>query len=43
MYTITAKTTLISPIFLVWNFCGKAQFLHSVGNCAFPQPHQKIK
>ena len=26
--TITAKNTVYSPNFLVWNFCG---------NCAFPQ------
>ena len=25
----TAKNTVISPNFLVWNFCGKAQFPHS--------------
>ena len=25
----TAKNTVISPDFLVWKFCGKAQFLHS--------------
>ena len=39
----TAKNTVISPNFLVWKFCGKAQFPHSYGrpklcrNCAFPQ------
>ena len=27
----TAKNTVISPNFLVWKFCGKAQFLHSFG------------
>ena len=26
---ITAKNTVISRNFLVWKFCGKAQFLHS--------------
>ena len=25
----TAKNTVISPDFLVWKFCGKAQFPHS--------------
>ena len=41
---ITAKNTVISPDFLVWKFCGKAQFPYSFGrfarNCAetaFPQ------
>ena len=29
----TAKNPVISPNFLVWKFCGKAQFPH----CAFPQ------
>ena len=37
----TAKNTVISPDFLVWKFCGKAQFPHSfgrfAGNCAIPQ------
>ena len=37
----TAKNTVISPNFLVWKFCGKAQFPNSFGklcrNCAFPQ------
>ena len=27
--SIEPKTTAISPNFLVWEFCGKAQFLHS--------------
>ena len=27
----TAKNTVISPDFLVWKFCGKAQFPHSFG------------
>ena len=31
---ITAKNTVISPDFLVWEFCGKAQFLHSFGRFA---------
>ena len=43
---ITLKNTVISPNFLVWKLCGKAQFPHSFGrfarpklcgNCAFPQ------
>ena len=25
----TAKNTVVTPNFLVWKFCGKAQFLHS--------------
>ena len=36
----TGKYTVISPDFLVWKFCGKAQFPHSFGrwgNCTFPQ------
>ena len=37
----TIQNTGISPNFLVWNFCGKAQFLQSFGqfawNSAFPQ------
>ena len=33
-YIITVKNTLISPNFLVWKFCGKAQFLHSFGRFA---------
>ena len=35
-----AKNTVITPNFLVWKFCGKAQFPHSFGrfaNYAFPQ------
>ena len=37
------KNTIISPNFLLWKFCGKAQFPHSFGrfavyeNCVFPQ------
>ena len=27
----TAKNPVISPNFLVWKFCGKAQFPHSFG------------
>ena len=42
---LTTKNTVISPNFLVWKFCGKAQFPHSFmanhpklyGNCTFPQ------
>ena len=30
----TAKNTIISPNFLVWKFCGKAQFPHSFGRVA---------
>ena len=36
----TVKNTVISPNFLVWKFCGKAQFPHSFGRFAywtFPQ------
>ena len=29
-----AKNTVISPNFLVWKFCGKAQFPHSFGRFA---------
>ena len=31
---LTAQNTVISPNFLVWKFCGKAQFLHSFGRIA---------
>ena len=31
---ITAKNTVISPNFLVWKFCGKAQFPYSFGRLA---------
>ena len=30
----SAKNTVISPNFLVWKFCGKAQFPHSFGRIA---------
>ena len=30
----TARNIVISPNFLVWNFCGKAQFPHSFGRFA---------
>ena len=30
----TAKNTIISPNFLVWKFCTKAQFPHSFGQSA---------
>ena len=44
--TYTAKNTVISPNFLVWKFCGKAQFLHSFGrfarNYAETVPFHKI-
>ena len=41
----TAKSTVISPYFLVWKFCGKARFPHRFRasrpklcrDCAFPQ------
>ena len=32
--TTTAKNTVIPPNFLVWKFCGKAQFPHSFGQIA---------
>ena len=42
----TAKNAVISPNFLVWKFCGKAQFLHSFGrfarNYAETVPFHKI-
>ena len=31
---VTAKNPVISPNFLVWKFCGKAQFPHSFGRFA---------
>ena len=33
-YISTVKNTVISPNFLVWKFCGKAQFPHSFGRIA---------
>ena len=30
----TAKNTVVSPYFLVWKFCGKAQLPHSFGGIA---------
>ena len=50
--TSTAKNTVISPNFLVWNICGKAQFPHSFGRIAETMrklclstkfPHQEMK
>ena len=42
----TAKSTAIISDFLVWKFCGKAQFPHSFGrfarNCAETVPFRKI-
>ena len=42
----TAKNTIISPDFLVWKFCGKAQFPHGFGrsarNSAETVPFRKI-
>ena len=42
----TAKNTAISPDFLSWKYCGKAQFLHSCGrfarNYAETVPFRKI-
>ena len=29
IFVINAKNTVIAPNFLVWKFCGKAQFPHS--------------
>ena len=35
---LTAENAVMSPNFLVWKFCGKAQFVRNYGgNCAFPQ------
>ena len=31
---LTVKSTVIPPNFLVWKFCGKAQFPHSFGQIA---------
>ena len=33
-FSYTAKNTVISSDFLVWKFCGKAQFPHSFGQIA---------
>ena len=46
MVGYTAKITVISTDFLVWKFCGKAQFPHSFGrfvrNNAETMPFHKI-
>ena len=49
-YTDTAKNNIISPNFMVWKFCGKAQFPHSFGRfarnsaeTAFPQNFHTMK
>ena len=34
IHCIAAKKPVISPNFLVWTFCGKAQFPHSFGQIA---------
>ena len=40
----TAQNTVISPNFLVWKFCGKAQFPHSFGRFAvLPINHLQLK
>ena len=39
-HAYTMKNTVISPNFLVWEFCGKAQFPHSFGR--IPQNYAKI-
>ena len=39
--TYSAKNTVISPNFLVWKFCGKAQFLLA-RNYAETVPFHKI-
>ena len=49
--SVEPKNTAISPNFLVWEFCGKAQFRHSFvqfarklcRNCAFPQNCDTMK
>ena len=33
--TYTVKNIIISPNFLVWKYCGKAQFPHSFGRIAW--------
>ena len=38
----TTKNTVISPDFLVWKFCGKAQFPHIARNYAETVPFHKI-
>ena len=37
----TVKNTVISPNFLAWKFCGKAQFPHSFGRLAKIQLYPK--
>ena len=39
---LTTKNTVISPTFLVWKFCGKAEFPHSFGRIT-NSPHHKIR
>ena len=38
----TVKNTVISPNFLVWKFCGKAQAQRIAQNYAEPVPFHKI-
>ena len=38
----TASNVVISPNFLVWRFCGKAQFLRIARNYAETVPFRKI-
>ena len=40
--TLTAKNTVISPNFLVWEFCGKAQFPHITRIYTETVPYHKI-
>ena len=40
--TYTLKNTVISPSFLVWKFCGKAQFPHSFERITENLPFHKI-
>ena len=40
--TSSAENTVTSPNFLVWNFCGKAQFPHSFGQFAETVPFNNI-
>ena len=34
IHCVAAKKPVISPNFLVWKFCGKAQFPHNFGRFA---------
>ena len=42
-FTYTTKSTVISPNFLVWEFCGNAQFPHSFHKISTPGNQVKLR